>query len=472
MNLYTLLGIDNTAANEDIKRAYFRMVRKHTPENDPETFKRIRNAYETLSDAKSRAEYDMRLSRFPDVPDEAVAYILESERLRAMGRMEEAGNLLMSKKYGDKAAEFARQAALCETYMADRKYGYAVKIADKLAKENPKNAAALMLAIKAYTLRGWAKKADSYKRALDMIDPGNEENSIVMLNDDYASLRDIADIVENAESHGKKAPMACLKILCNHLGGMLDDDDLHDSPAVQLSFKDIAAPDRRNWNDLSYAAKMLAIHTEGVTEEKRVTVIEALDEFILRCIYSTDRYEILPFIESVIKNAGVEKMLEGTAYKTLLAGYQAQAAVRSGMPKALAALPAMRAFSASDFCPRNDRKDCQNEAVMLETEILCDYLRYKPYIKRLKNEHPDLYTHSAGFYNEIQQYNEAKLIKAVESRLAKTRKFDERLTLDWLGEDDDEADSVRREPVRSDKIGRNEPCPCGSGKKYKKCCGA
>jgi uncharacterized protein len=26
-------------------------------------------------------------------------------------------------------------------------------------------------------------------------------------------------------------------------------------------------------------------------------------------------------------------------------------------------------------------------------------------------------------------------------------------------------------PVRSEKIGRNQPCPCGSGKKYKKCCG-
>ena len=22
------------------------------------------------------------------------------------------------------------------------------------------------------------------------------------------------------------------------------------------------------------------------------------------------------------------------------------------------------------------------------------------------------------------------------------------------------------------KIGRNDPCPCGSGKKYKKCCGS
>ncbi len=28
------------------------------------------------------------------------------------------------------------------------------------------------------------------------------------------------------------------------------------------------------------------------------------------------------------------------------------------------------------------------------------------------------------------------------------------------------------QPVRSQKTGRNAPCPCGSGKKYKKCCGA
>jgi yecA family protein len=26
-------------------------------------------------------------------------------------------------------------------------------------------------------------------------------------------------------------------------------------------------------------------------------------------------------------------------------------------------------------------------------------------------------------------------------------------------------------PIRSAKVGRNDPCPCGSGKKYKKCCG-
>lgn len=29
---------------------------------------------------------------------------------------------------------------------------------------------------------------------------------------------------------------------------------------------------------------------------------------------------------------------------------------------------------------------------------------------------------------------------------------------------------VKAQPVSVTKIGRNEPCPCGSGKKYKRCC--
>jgi SWIM/SEC-C metal-binding protein len=29
---------------------------------------------------------------------------------------------------------------------------------------------------------------------------------------------------------------------------------------------------------------------------------------------------------------------------------------------------------------------------------------------------------------------------------------------------------ARRPVPKAPRIGRNEPCPCGSGKKYKKCC--
>ena len=35
---------------------------------------------------------------------------------------------------------------------------------------------------------------------------------------------------------------------------------------------------------------------------------------------------------------------------------------------------------------------------------------------------------------------------------------------DWAGP----ADSADK---KDKKVGRNDPCPCGSGKKYKKCCG-
>ena len=32
--------------------------------------------------------------------------------------------------------------------------------------------------------------------------------------------------------------------------------------------------------------------------------------------------------------------------------------------------------------------------------------------------------------------------------------------------------AAKRKPVKvGKKVGRNDPCPCGSGKKFKKCCG-
>jgi len=41
---------------------------------------------------------------------------------------------------------------------------------------------------------------------------------------------------------------------------------------------------------------------------------------------------------------------------------------------------------------------------------------------------------------------------------------------EWLYVEGD--DLAPLNALGDEKIGRNEPCPCGSGKKYKKCCGA
>ena len=36
---------------------------------------------------------------------------------------------------------------------------------------------------------------------------------------------------------------------------------------------------------------------------------------------------------------------------------------------------------------------------------------------------------------------------------------------------DTEEKPIKKKPIKKQKIGRNDPCPCGSGKKYKQCCG-
>jgi len=45
------------------------------------------------------------------------------------------------------------------------------------------------------------------------------------------------------------------------------------------------------------------------------------------------------------------------------------------------------------------------------------------------------------------------------------RQRKQKLVFNLAGED------TPQQPIKSDKVGRNDPCPCGSGKKYKKCCG-
>ncbi len=61
LNPYSVLGLARGADDAAVKQAYFALVRAHPPERDPETFKRIRAAYERLRDPKTRIETDMLL---------------------------------------------------------------------------------------------------------------------------------------------------------------------------------------------------------------------------------------------------------------------------------------------------------------------------------------------------------------------------------------------------------------------------
>ncbi len=55
-DLYAALGVKPEATPAELRKAYLQKVREHPPERDPETFKRVREAYETLRSPRKRAE--------------------------------------------------------------------------------------------------------------------------------------------------------------------------------------------------------------------------------------------------------------------------------------------------------------------------------------------------------------------------------------------------------------------------------
>ncbi len=55
---YETLGIRQDASPDAIRRAYFKSVRAHSPENDPAGFQRVSEAYRVLSDPEARKAYD------------------------------------------------------------------------------------------------------------------------------------------------------------------------------------------------------------------------------------------------------------------------------------------------------------------------------------------------------------------------------------------------------------------------------
>ena len=58
-NPFDVLGIDETASSDEIKKAYFQMVRQFSPEKHAEQFKRIREAYDLLKEPSLRLEAEV-----------------------------------------------------------------------------------------------------------------------------------------------------------------------------------------------------------------------------------------------------------------------------------------------------------------------------------------------------------------------------------------------------------------------------
>ena len=102
------------------------------------------------------------------------------------------------------------------------------------------------------------------------------------------------------------------------------------------------------------------------------------------------------------------------------------------------------------------------------------HLREGIYLRGYGQEDP-LHAYTVEGYNLFDEMN-AKIDKDVTVFLMKAeikqnivRK--EAVKKEEMHTNEDKETVAKRKPIRKKKIGRNDPCPCGSGKKYKQCCG-
>lgn len=66
-----ILGVADSATDEEVRAAYLRLVKQHPPDREPEHFERIRDAYETLRDPRRRARRRL-LAQGPEIPLESL----------------------------------------------------------------------------------------------------------------------------------------------------------------------------------------------------------------------------------------------------------------------------------------------------------------------------------------------------------------------------------------------------------------
>ncbi len=92
---------------------------------------------------------------------------------------------------------------------------------------------------------------------------------------------------------------------------------------------------------------------------------------------------------------------------------------------------------------------------------------FKRMIEKINNEVVS-YLIRADIYNQEQQvFREAKINRGIDRSKIREERGD---MLSQAHADTQE--HVKPQPVKvAKKVGRNDPCPCGSGKKYKNCCG-
>ena len=449
-DFYKILGLEQEAAQNDIKKAYFKLVRKYPPDRYEKEFMDIREAYETLSNEKTREQYDS----INFLPIEIKELYNSARDLIEEGDFT-GGIRILEKILNINSELLIVKSFLAETYLKNNNSGKALKMYEELTAGEPQNAAFAGYLAEAYLERGWQKKAiEAYNRAIEL--DSDNISLWIGLSDAYIKSREYwqaRGVLEKAldrEADISDSTTIYLRlIMLNIAFQMFSEIYKYLDKLAELAVNNIEIKDNVAWT-LSHIAQLLMnmnreedaqrvieIATKILPEDKRILEIKKEIEIFNK--YS-EQFEKLDrdrkIKEEVVALIGLEVLPDN--------------------------------FIEFEGMDRNSM------TYIHEYEIILEYEKFRGSIRELKKNYPNLYSTKADFFEKVENKIERKKMSSEYEN--KIRKFMPMLgggfgmdyDEDWFDEDFEYQEPFVREEA---KVGRNDPCPCGSGKKYKQCCG-
>jgi curved DNA-binding protein CbpA len=434
VNYYELLKIERDANVNEIKRAYFSAVKLHSPDSDPEGFKAIRTAYETLTDQKKRAEYDAFFTASGDLQNDLLAareLIRENKYKQAMEFLTE-----LSDKYPD-STDVKRLLATVLWYL--KKSGTADKLCGELLEKDPSDYETLLLRARIVASMRRIDKANKYFTDAVNVDPLNPKIWVAYMRFGLTEGRyRVSNIFYRAMEQDKN--MFRDEYILYLLGAC--ESNLFNSD-----------------NYLEYYDKFAEfyINDKNPDEEIYSEVMNLMPRFL-------EDDELVPFIEKILPTLEKSKQYSDEDEKSFK--YIRAAIVIHKLRSDKRIHDVLVDLTG---CLLEEDEEGKNDRLEMEVYIVFHISDLRPSIKALKNEYPECFKLNQAFYVDVlNERKEEFLMDKYAAIYKKIRPKNAVFHGEEFYDDDDEVPYKRESP----KIGRNDPCPCGSGKKYKKCCGA
>ena len=462
MTDYEILGIDENADPKQIKKAYFRLIRIHSPEKDPEKFQQIRAAYDRLTNPQTVTEdafaFPLPDHSFTKLYTDNITYALEQQDYKQAVKCTEEAILYI----GESAHFLFLLAIACEKC---GKFGKAAKQYEKIWKEYPDNYHICGRLAEAYYYRGYYKKAWNYFETAY-----------------HAGIRTrafLADYLNCASDNDKF--MQLEQAFLDLLKTSTNQDYRKNVEEYCWFFQQYCRGNEKKYQHIStileyYYAFTKAVYAQHDEQEIALTLLFVnMQHFVGDAGIDND--------ENFQKTSQLlsEKYANNNILKTYSHTYMYEQIDKDDrfheMTKMIIEcylLPYDEEDELEMMMEHFGKLDVRLCLIEEWEELQPDFAIIQKEYPELHHMLDDVWTAMAAGKKEVARFEERllkeydRLEKNFSNPLFYARHPEKRPITEVLQWDSLETGTFQRD---GKKIGRNDPCPCGSGKKYKKCCG-